>query len=417
VEENQNPVPEVPNTTPPVEADPSPTEPHIGSEVSTPPVILSETKDLSPTDPKPAKKFSLKLIIGIIIFLLLAGGAAAASFYVFKQQSSNISAKPTTTPTVIPGLTRNPVSPTPDPTANWNTYIGHKYSFKYPPSWKEDSPSESGWLISTNDLNLNSTAPKGAYIYEPWTKDAIPVWNSNFSKLQTKEITLDGQPASIGSTKDVGVVGSVGLTVRYRYPKSNQYLGEFSYISLVSSPKEYDQNLVIFNQILSTFKFTDTSTVNTSNWKTYKNTAVGFEFKYPDRYPSPPSLPSGPGEDRKADGTETNNHIIIGTSSTDSFGVNVFPFNGTLNSLPMTDKAKSTPVYDWEGKTTTITTQQTKVDSIDALLLTGNYKQSTELPFRVVFFTRKGYGYVVTFSQNYSNAQIIQILSTFKFTK
>ncbi len=37
----------------------------------------------------------------------------------------------------------------------------------------------------------------------------------------------------------------------------------------------------LFNQILSTFKFIEAQ-INISNWKTYRNTKYGYEFKYPD---------------------------------------------------------------------------------------------------------------------------------------
>ena len=45
-------------------------------------------------------------------------------------------------------------------------------------------------------------------------------------------------------------------------------------------------NEELFNQILSTFKFTDSSSqssADTSTWKTYTDTALGFSFKYPEK--------------------------------------------------------------------------------------------------------------------------------------
>ena len=72
--------------------------------------------------------------------------------------------------------------------------------------------------------------------------------------------------------------------------------------------------------------------VDTSNWKTYTNTKVGFSIKYPDRY-SPPEVPGGLGPVIYANGTEVKTEIGFGTSYYDSFGLIPVPFSSSLDDF------------------------------------------------------------------------------------
>lgn len=96
---------------------------------------VSPTPQPPPPVSKPKPKFSLAVIIGTVLLLLIAG--SAAGFYAFKPQILKLVSKPSPTPTVIPSLTRNPISPTPDPTVNWKIYTNNDYhfSFRYPPEF------------------------------------------------------------------------------------------------------------------------------------------------------------------------------------------------------------------------------------------------------------------------------------------
>lgn len=129
------------NVTPPFSETPN----------TTPPVILNSTEDPNPIDPKPSKKFSLKLIIGIIIFLLLAGGATAG--YVSRDKLVSLVSKPTPTPTVSISPT-----PTPDLAADWKTHKEDRFSFKYPHLY---SISNENMIVSLMSP-LNPTPRKGS---------------------------------------------------------------------------------------------------------------------------------------------------------------------------------------------------------------------------------------------------------------
>lgn len=75
------------------------------------------------------------LIIGIIIGLLLAGGLFGA-YYLGSQTHQNTSSESPAIISVSPQPT-SPLLPSPNPTANWETYTNSSYhfSFKYPQDW------------------------------------------------------------------------------------------------------------------------------------------------------------------------------------------------------------------------------------------------------------------------------------------
>lgn len=142
-----------------------------------------------------------------------------------------------------------------DPAANWKIYSGKYLSFKYPPNWKPVKPNEGGEIIDSSTLNLTDFGhiQSGALIYEPYTLGIIRSWDIDFKNLSSGEnLTIDGQQAELRINKRINVSSA---TVRYAFSKTNEF-GQYSYISLLSNPSEFDANLAIFKQILSTFKFT-----------------------------------------------------------------------------------------------------------------------------------------------------------------
>lgn len=162
---------------------------------------------------------------------------------------------------------------------------------------------------------------------------------------------------------------------------------------------------------------TPTPIDETANWKTYRNTVVGFEVKSPERFLSP-ALPGGFADNFLADGTEKDAHVLFGKTSDDSFGIRFFPFAKGVDDLIKTDEANAFPPYNWEGlKNTTTTRKPIIVNNSQALMVVANYSNSNELPFTAVFLTGENYGFMFTFSQNFKQDEIDQILSTFKFTE
>ena len=145
----------------------------------TPPVSpVGQTPPIqTPPVSKQKSKLPVGIIIGIILFLIVAG--STAGFYVFKQQSLKTALKPV--PSVIPDVTRNPPSPSPDPTANWKTYTDKElgFSIKYPTTILKDRRE-----ICTNDasgLGLHDLRYKKEWEENP----------NQFCVVASPELTID----------------------------------------------------------------------------------------------------------------------------------------------------------------------------------------------------------------------------------
>ena len=275
------PVSEVPNPTPlPAEA-----LAKEGPVSETPPVIPDLIRDPSPIDPKPTKKLPLKLAIGIILFLLLAGGAAAG--YVYKDKIVSMVAKPTPSPTVIPDLIRDP-SPTPNPTADWQTYEGDGFSIKIPPTWYSSSDKKR-WYDPCYIYNQNKDESKCPKTIDTFLEMSLIPNPSNVSLSEyignVKKKWGKPLPGWSGDEYDVKITTSIygreTATGNVLSVQGGSFVETLintgdNIISIICFSCNVDFN----NQILSTFKFTDTQTVDTSNWKTYTS-KNGFELKHP----------------------------------------------------------------------------------------------------------------------------------------
>lgn len=167
-----------------------------------------------------------------------------------------------------------------------------------------------------------------------------------------------------------------------------------------------------------------------ANWKTYTNTKVGFQIKYPPRY-SKPGLPSGAptAPALYADGNEESGTILFGNPSginEDGFILDFYSFTGTLDKLSL-DMSYGQP-YDFSGKNNNydednvlITRKELLIDGKPALSLTKKYivkitGSEVGSPYMGIFFINRGYGFGIIADRKHDAQEVNQILSTFKFS-
>ncbi|KKQ36467.1 MAG: hypothetical protein US86_C0001G0400 [Candidatus Daviesbacteria bacterium GW2011_GWA2_38_24] len=205
----------------------------------------------------------------VLVIIALIGAGLFGAYYLGTQQSKsqNTQSQATLTPT----------SQT-DETASWEEYVDskHGYSIKYPQtlSYKQESKKEV-WEMEFDNLNLRNYPED-----EEWSKkDAISIslmvrtmqnpgdLKSWLEKISTTEL-IGGTvgPSAVDFTNyKIGDINALdfhtGAERIYRnvafYQNGNLYVFILNSTGETGSRYDYNKNAVsIFDQILSTFKFT-----------------------------------------------------------------------------------------------------------------------------------------------------------------
>ena len=241
--------------------------------------------------PKPASKLPW---IPLVVVLLVAMGAGG----VFLGQRL---AKPAAAPTpavVVP-------IPTPDPTANWKIYTNPDYAitFMYPPDWtiSDCLGDAKGCEGANNIIGLNPP------LIKPGSSDldnfSIEVFGSiyctttiNSARKVWKWESFNEHAYEISGYKGTLFEGYM------KFPNEKTYFRKLAFIQqnekcfVVNSVNSNEfASQATFDQILSTFKFTDNTAsvatpkpvlspplLDTSNWKT--SGVDNISFKYPPEY-------------------------------------------------------------------------------------------------------------------------------------
>lgn len=204
----------------------------------------------------------LKILIFII--LLSSGG----TYLAFRFQKNNNKQTATLSPASIQTTPSPiPISPTVDPTVNWQTYTSGdgQFSFKYPQSlFYKKEPQTIGFSSSVDifksadgiyTLNFGSSANFSEQTGKPIYSSLDDIIQK-YSGHAAQRITLDNQPA----------LKILPYTTNIRTPNETVTSAVISLTKGITSIsieiKTTDQAKVrigndIFNQILSTFKFLD----------------------------------------------------------------------------------------------------------------------------------------------------------------
>lgn len=211
-----------------------------------------------PTPPVPKRTSKLWYVFIALVVLLVLTVIATVVVYVIKYSSS----KPSQQNTI------QRASPTPNPTANWKTYEGEGFSFKYPSDWEFSDRSKVNFdptvEIRKSDSYLN------IYLEELETKGL-----QNVKTIREEDILVGNK-----SIKFEFYTSTVTKQLSLHSDLSEKTL-PFYAINIYLDKETKDSDLQVLNQVLSTFKFTEDQTIDTSNWKTFTSTMEGFTLRYP----------------------------------------------------------------------------------------------------------------------------------------
>jgi hypothetical protein len=233
---------------------------------------LSQTPTLAPVPIPPLTNWT-KIILLSVLGLVVVAGAFLIGVQVGKNQTSNqqpIAEEPTATPTQIvvspTTIPTSPVTATPtiDPTANWKTYTNKEYNLtiKYPSDAKlRISQSESNdkmLLVAFDSPNavFDRLFKSGGYSFEISMQTQKNFNTLNEYLLFQKEHSMYEEvlPKTYNNVNGYTFKndkGYSGLNFTYRgfVAKNNELYYTINYFT--------DDSVDMFNQILSTFKFTN----------------------------------------------------------------------------------------------------------------------------------------------------------------
>lgn len=358
--------------------------------------------------PFEAKKgFPKWILIVLIVIFVLAVGAGA---YFLGQQSVKNS----------PGKTQfmtQKSSPIPDATANWKTYTNSDFGFnlKYPTDWKVTTafnPTQSPNLklnlgLTPESSQQNSTVtPIYVSQYDNPDNLSISDWQTQYNKGKQlannfysptdQETTVAGAKAYINPKGNCQPYACYQIIIMV---KNNVFI--FHNVNLPN--EDYSNNQKIFDQILSTLKFTNqTAQVSPTpelfpNWQQYSDSKYNFSFKYPTDWST-----------QVKDYTQDNQRLI----------------NIIKNSSPSVVSLSFTVKDNWDN--TGNAQSQTKNFSVGGVpaLRVDPPKPSEQTLDRyqtnIYFQAPDGHVYVFACTHNWNQDYIDtcnNILSTFKFTK
>jgi len=136
--------------------------------------------------------------------------------------------------------------------SNWEIYRWNGFEFQYPANWIVE---KTYYQSAASPTQGNASENIGLKIFP------------DISKKEIDFIGIGGHQISCDSSEN------------HSKCQFNSLISDFIYTDSGS-----EEILKMFEPIIATIKLEENKSVNTSDWKTYRNEEWGFEFKYPDGY-------------------------------------------------------------------------------------------------------------------------------------
>jgi len=346
-----------------------------------------------------SKKGAKTLLITAVIFMVI--GTIATAFYLY----SNPVLQPTPTNSPNPTITR-----TPDPTADWQAYEGDNFSFKYPEKIfileKSDKNDLENYKPQIEHVVIFTKAPpevNGEYIPDTINVGVYDNSNQVIDPVEILNIDMGIEKLIFdrNNLQPIEFGGGMGYKIERPQNYSNfsgrgiqrAYLIQNNKIFLIDI-EPYDLELA--NQILSTFKFNDPQTPNTSDWLTY--TDPEFTLKYPPTWElEGKNLITIRETTKKASGDFTPGNARI-------------QFGAPLGSIE--EAIQSTPGKESELPTT--------LDGVKGIQISGYEGIAGTVFYSTVYLETKLGAFFISFTTQDPDAipveEFNQILSTLKYT-
>lgn len=168
-------------------------------------------------------------------------------------------------------------------TANWKTYTSGEISFKYPQGWKVSSSSSYFRLeITPNSYSGNGSSVIFLTYYDNPNNLSLKAFDDANTGASGNSPGLYS-PSNKQMALSDGTVVYFSENVACEPTACDSYIIPYKnkiYTVRSGKPQVIPNQKQILDQILSTFKFTET--IDTSTWKTYKGNK--FTFAYPSEF-------------------------------------------------------------------------------------------------------------------------------------
>lgn len=311
----------------------------------------------------------IPIILGVIVLMLIIGGAGAF-FMGTKNKSTFVQ------PTISP---KQSVVEKPTPTPIWKLHDNGTISFEYP----------SNLIVMDGDFTAVRASQTGGNIVLISAANLLPSSTIPTIKITQQNVIVAGISAKQYTITQPGNGDTHMITV---VPHNSDNI---SIESAPSTPVE------VYQHLLSTLKFTDQNqTIDTSNWKTYKDSQYNFSIQYPSTWYA----------DKHGDVIYIDANPIPSMALTHGIPTSLSIFIQPASKAEEIKSNENIQVYD----TTVAGNKGLKIVSIQPSNVDGSFGTTYNV-------TNQAFNYMLSFQnkdvQGKHNATFDQIVSTFKFTQ